>query len=98
MALRTELVGKEELAKAKALITGSFEMGADRPIDLARWYGTGRLLGDDTSIEEATKAVRAVTSEQIQALAKRTLIKERQVLAVIGPYEDDKIFKRFLGI
>lgn len=97
-ALRTELVGKEELAKAKALILGSFEMSADRPIDLARWYGTGRLLGDKTTIDEATKAVQAVTAEQIRILAKRTLVKERQVLAVIGPYENDKIFKKFLGI
>src|SRR3990167_3209585 len=37
-SLRTDLVGEEELAKAKALIVGSFEMSADRPIDLARWY------------------------------------------------------------
>jgi len=97
-SLRTDLVGEEELAKAKALIVGSFEMSADRPIDLARWYGTGRLLGDDTSIEEAAKAVQAVTSEQIRTLAKKTLIKERQVLSVIGPYENDRIFKKFLGI
>ena len=71
-------------------------MSADRPIDLARWYGTGRLLGDDTSIEEAAKAVQAVTSEQIRTLAKKTLIKERQVLSVIGPYENDRIFREFL--
>ncbi len=98
MALQTELVGKEELAKAKALIIGSFEMSADQPIDLARWYGTGRLLGDSTSIEEAVEEVRAVTAEQVLAQAKRTFVKDRQALAVIGPYEDDKIFKRFLGI
>lgn len=97
-ALRNDLVGSDELTKAKALIIGSFEMSADRPIDLARWYGTGRLLGDKTTIEEATKAVEAVTAEQIQTLAKRTLVKERQVLSVIGPYKNDKIFKDFLGI
>ncbi|MCR4277462.1 MAG: insulinase family protein [Candidatus Berkelbacteria bacterium] len=97
-ALRTNLVGKQELDKAKSLIIGSFEMSADRPIDLARWYGTGRLLGDSTTIDEAVKAVRAVTVEQIQALAKRTLVKERQVLAVIGPYESDKIFRKFLKV
>ncbi|MEK7201941.1 MAG: pitrilysin family protein [Patescibacteria group bacterium] len=96
--LREKLVGDAELAKAKALICGSFDLSSDRPVDLAMWYGTDRLLGEAEDFETAKKNVQAVTAEEIQVLAKRLLVKGRQVLAVIGPYKDDKIFKTFLGI
>jgi len=96
-SLRTKLVGTAELAKAKALVIGSMAMSADRPIDLARWYGAGRLLGDNSTIESATQAIEAVTAAQVKELAQRVLVKDRQALAVIGPYSDDKIFRDFLG-
>src|SRR3989344_4012752 len=96
--LATELVGADELGKAKALIVGSYDMSADQPIDLARWYGTGRLLGDRESIEQAREKILAVKAEEIRELAKKVFVKDRQALAVIGPYDSDKIFKDFLGI
>ena len=96
--LATDLVPDEELEKTKALMVGSLDMSADRPIDLARWYGTGRLLGDKESIEEARQKVMAVTADEIRTLAKKVFAKNRQALAVIGPYEDDKIFQEFLGV
>ncbi|MDP3992883.1 MAG: pitrilysin family protein [bacterium] len=97
-ALRDKLVGEDELTKAKALICGSFDLSSDRPVDLSMWYGTDRLLGEAEDFETAKKNVQAVTAEEIQVLARRILVKERQALAVIGPYEDDSIFKKFLKV
>ena len=96
--LATDIVSDEEFAKTKALIVGSLDMSADRPIDLARWYGVARLLGDEESIEQAKKKILAVTAESIRDLAKIVFAKKRQTLAVIGPYENDRMFREFLGL
>lgn len=96
--LASEEVGDQELAKAKAYIAGSYDMSADRPIDIARWYGVGRLLGEEESLSEAKEKILAVTAAEIKQLAGEVFLKERQVLAVIGPQRDDSIFKKFLGL
>lgn len=96
--LQAELVSAEELKKAKALITGSFDLSADRPVDMATWYGTSWLLGMTETYEEAKAAVETVTAEQVQGLAKKIFTKERQVLSVIGPYDDPKKFEDFLAL
>lgn len=96
-SLMTKLVGDDELAKAKAQLVGSYDLSADRPVDLATWYGTSALLGATESFEDAKKLVEAVTSEQVQALAKKILTKDRLAMAVVGPYENDQIFADFLS-
>ncbi len=96
--LQDELVSAEELQKAINKLAGSFELSADRPVDMATWYGTDWLLGATETFEESVAAVKKVTAEQIQVLAKRVFTKDRQVLAVIGPYPADQKFKEFLKI
>jgi predicted Zn-dependent peptidase len=96
--LAKEPVTAGELRKAKAQIAGSYDLSSDRPVDLATWYGTSALLGAKESYEEAKEIVEKVTAEDIQNLAGRILAKERQVLAVIGPYGDDRRFKDFLNL
>ncbi len=96
--LTQEKVGADELAKAKAQIMGSYDLRSDDPIRLAQWYGTDHLLGMTESYEEAKAAVSKVTAEQIQALARKIFDKERLTLAVIGPYQNDGDFRKFLEI
>ena len=96
--LQTELVPAGELSKAKELIKGSYDLMSDRPVDLARWYGSSHLLGMTESFEEAKKLVEAVSAETVRATAKRVLATERQVMTVVGPYSSDKIFRRFLAL
>lgn len=94
--LASEPVSPIELTKTKSLLTGAFDLASDRPLELASWYGTSRLLGMKETREQAKGMIEAVTAEQIQTLAKRVFAKDRQTLAVIGPYESDQIFRRFL--
>ncbi|HSX42316.1 MAG TPA: pitrilysin family protein [Candidatus Saccharimonadales bacterium] len=98
LRLQTELVSPEELKKAKNHINGSFDLSADRPVDMATWYGTSWLLGMTETYEEAKVAVEKVTAEQVREMAKLLFVKDRQVLAVIGPYDDTKKFEDFLGV
>ncbi len=96
--LQTELVEDAELNKAKTKITGSYDLSSDRQLDIARWYGVARMLGDETTIETSKKAIEKVTAEQVRELAKRLFVKDRQTLAVVGPFESDKKFKEFLEL
>jgi predicted Zn-dependent peptidase len=96
--LQQVLVGSEELTKAKNLVTGSYDLSADRPVDLAQWYATGRLLGQQKTMAEAKKEVEAVTAAQVQQLAQKLFPKSQQTLAVIGPYDSDQAFREFLQL
>ena len=67
--LAKEPVGLAELTKVKNLLVGSFELSADRPLDLASWYGISWLLGMKEICAQAKAAIEVVTVEQIQKLA-----------------------------
>lgn len=96
--LQNELVGSQELTKAINKVVGSFDLAADRPVDMATWYGTSHLLGGIETYEEAQAMMKKVTAAQIQTLAKKIFGKEHQALAVIGPYPSDEKFKAFLHL
>lgn len=91
-----DLVSDAELKKVKSMIIGSFDISSDKPLDLASWYGTSRLLGMKESREDAIKAFESVTAEQIRTLAKKIFQKEKMTLAVVGPFDSDEPFKKFL--
>ena len=96
--LMDELVPDDELNKAKSLVNGSYDLSADKPVSIARWYGTSALLGASESYEDAEALVKKVTADNLRKLAQKILHKDRQVLAVIGPYTSDKQFKDFLNL
>lgn len=94
--ISNELVDNVELNRVKNMIIGSFDISSDKPLDLASWYGTSRLLGMKEDREEAIKAFKSVTAEEIRSLAKRIFQKNKLSLAVVGPFNDDARFKKFL--
>ncbi|MEX1123881.1 MAG: pitrilysin family protein [Patescibacteria group bacterium] len=96
--LSDEAVTTGELRKAKALLIGSYDISSDKPVDIATWYGTSTLLGASESYEDAKELIEKVTAKDIQKLAARLLVKDRQVLAVIGPYSSDGRFRDFLNL
>ncbi|MBI4948168.1 insulinase family protein [Candidatus Berkelbacteria bacterium] len=96
--LMTEEVGEVELNKAKSLIQGSYDLRADRPIDIATWYGTSFLLGNKRTFEQAKEEISAVTAKQIKDLAQILFVKDRLALSVVGPYETDEIFASYLEL
>lgn len=96
--LINEPVDSSELDKVKALITGSYDLSSDRPVDIATWQANRALFGSPESYESAKDIVLSVTAEEVQAMAAELLAKDRQVLSVIGPYDDDKMFKDFLNL
>jgi len=96
LRLQDEPIGEKELAKAKELITGAYELRSDDPLELCRWYGVNRLLGADETIEEAQGIIRAITASQLQQLSRRLFAKDRLTLAVIGPHNSASPLRQVL--
>ncbi|MDW7981474.1 MAG: pitrilysin family protein [Thermomicrobium sp.] len=95
-AVRSELeklvrepVPSEELERTKELRIGRIVMGLEDSRAVAGWIGGQELVfGEVLTPDEVIARIRAVTSEQILALAQELLQPERFALAVIGPFDD----------
>ena len=92
--LTHELLGDQELTKAKEYMKGRLRLGLESTNSMASWLGQQLLLtGEIKSVEEVVAAIDALTPEEIQRVAKRVLEQPVQV-AVIGPYKSDQRFQR----
>lgn len=84
-----EPVPTEELERMKELRVGRIVMGLEDSRAVASWIGGQELVfGEVLTPEEVIARIRAVTSEEIQALAQELFHPDRFALAVIGPFDD----------
>lgn len=89
-------VSASELRDAQNFITGANDMRADRGMALATWYGTDWLLGRWETHDDVSKAINAVTAEDIRRVARQIFDPARLVIAAIGPQTDESIFAEAL--
>ena len=81
-----EPVAAEELAKAKAYLSGGLELRMDDTRHLASWIGGQEALHDRVyTLDDALAAVEAVHSEDIQRLAGALFRDEALRMAVVAP-------------
>jgi predicted Zn-dependent peptidase len=79
-------VAAEELAKAKAYLSGGLELRMDDTRHLASWIGGQEALHDRVyTLDDALAAVEAVRSEDIQRLAGALFRDEALRMAVVAP-------------
>jgi predicted Zn-dependent peptidase len=84
--LRSELVPDDELAKAKAYLSGGLELRMEETRHLASWVGGQEALHDRVmTLDEALEAVAAVTAEDVQRVAQALFRHESLRLAVVAP-------------
>lgn len=84
-----EPVPTEELERMKELRVGRIVMGLEDSRAVASWIGGQELVfGEVLTPEEVIARIRAVKSEEIQALAQELFHPDRFALAVIGPFDD----------
>jgi predicted Zn-dependent peptidase len=84
--LRDERVPDDELAKAKAYLSGGLELRMEETRHLASWVGGQEALHQRVlTLDEALVAVEAVTSDDIHALAGRLLTDDALRLAAVAP-------------
>jgi predicted Zn-dependent peptidase len=84
--LRDDVVPAEELAKAKAYLSGGLELRMDDTRHLASWIGGQEALHERVlTLDEALEAVAAVTAGEIQRVARELFRDDRLRLAVVAP-------------
>jgi predicted Zn-dependent peptidase len=84
--LATELVPAEELRKAKDHNIGRFRLSLETAFSLGQRHGELLLTKDRIeSIEEVVAQIEAVTADDVQAVAKRVINREKLHCAVVGP-------------
>jgi predicted Zn-dependent peptidase len=84
--IRDELVPAEELAKAKAYLSGGLELRMEETRHLASWVGGQEALHDRVlTLDEALEAVEAVSAEDVQRVAGDLIRDDALRLAVVAP-------------
>jgi len=90
--IQQELVGDKELAKAKEQVRGRYIMGLEGNAAVADLQGTQLILTDKAqTLQETLAKIDAVTNEEIMTVARKYLYKDLVRLAMIGPYDNDRI-------
>lgn len=91
--LKTELVPKVELDKAKEYIAGNMKLELESSDAWANFYGGQEVMRKKIkSPEEVEARIRKVTQKDIQAVAKEIFVDKNLNLALIGPFEDSSAF------
>ncbi len=92
-------VPAEELAKAKAYISGGLELRMDDTRHLASWVGGQEALHDQVlNLDEALAAVETVTSEQILRVAREIVVDDGLRMAVVAPAKHLRSLDRHLRL
>ena len=95
--LRDDLVGEEELGKAKAYISGGLELRMEETRHLASWIGGQQALHDRVyTLEEAVDAIEAVDAGSVRDLAGRLFRDDALRLAVVAPPRFGRGLERLL--
>lgn len=91
--LKTELIPKVELDKAKEYIAGNMKLELESSDAWANFYGGQEVMRKKIkSPEEVEARIRKVTAKDVQAVAKEIFVDMHLNLALIGPFEDKAPF------
>jgi len=97
--LKNEAVSATELKKVKDMISGMLMLGLESSDEIAEFYGLQEVLRRKLSTpEELLMRMNKVTAKDIMRVARDIFITEKLNLALIGPWKDDKNFKKILKL
>jgi predicted Zn-dependent peptidase len=92
-----EKVSEQELSKVKSFLIGNTKLSLEATDDIANFYGSQELLKKEIkTLEERIKKIQAVTSSDIQKIAKKIFVTKNLNLAIIGPYKEKAAFEKIL--
>lgn len=88
-----------ELKRAKAYIEGKLVLGLEGTHELAEFYAKQELLrGEIHSVEDKVESIKSVTAEDVMKVAKKLLRTNSISATLVGPYNNEKKFKKLLKI
>lgn len=90
-------ITEEELVRAKEYLAGSLILSLEGSRNMAQFWGMRAVLGDEViSPEEVLKKMRAVTREEVVAVAKELFDPKKLVFTIVGPFEDRDKFEQIV--
>ncbi|MEI8123819.1 MAG: pitrilysin family protein [bacterium] len=97
--IKTEIISKEELDKAKQYLIGNLYLGLESSDSLATFYGYQEVLRKDLKKpEDVVKEIKAVTAEEIKFVAEKIFKDESLNLSMVGKFTDKKEFLEILKL
>lgn len=90
-----EVVGEEELERAKEYLKGRLTLELELSPGVASFLGYQELLWEEIKLlEKQMKEIEKVTSDDINRVAKKIFVNQGLNLAVVGPFTDkEKLVK-----
>lgn len=85
--LRTELVGEDELEKARRRYLWDLRASLDDAGGIATFYGTNTLFGVSETLETAAEEVRSIRAETIREVAQTLFGPQQAHVAAVGLLE-----------
>jgi predicted Zn-dependent peptidase len=93
--LRDDGVTEDELYKAKELSKGRLLLRMEDTRAVSGWLGGQEILNRSIKTpDEVVALVDAVTMDDMDRVARETLVGEKLTLAVVGPFKSDKRFAK----
>jgi predicted Zn-dependent peptidase len=97
--LKEEKVGDKELQRNKDMIRGRTTIRLEASDNVAEWFADSWVLRDKVlTPEEFLSKIEETTAEDIQELAQKIFTPNKLNLAVIGPFEEEEGFKKYLEL
>jgi predicted Zn-dependent peptidase len=97
--IRDELVPDAELQRTKDHMIGGLILGLETSDSLASFYGSQEILTKKLlPPEKIIDTIKAVSAAEIRAVARAIFLNKSLNLAVIGPYQNDAMFKQILTL
>lgn len=94
-----EPVSADELRRTIDYLAGSLRLSLETPMSLGQRYGN-QLLHDGAvePVDETIAAIRAVTADDVQRVARRVLGRRDYALAVVGPSASTERLTEILAV
>jgi predicted Zn-dependent peptidase len=97
--IRDELVPDAELQRTKDHMIGGLILGLETSDSLASFYGSQEILTKKLlPPEKIIDTIKGVSAAEIRAVARAIFLNKSLNLAVIGPYQNDDMFKKILTL
>jgi predicted Zn-dependent peptidase len=92
-------VPQEELHKAQELAKGRMLLRMEDTRAVSGWLGGQEILsGEIETPDDVVARLEAVTTDDLQRVAKELLRREKLNLAVVGPHRSDRRFLPLLSL
>lgn len=89
-----EPVEEEELTKSRDYSVGTFRLGLEDTMSVARWVGENLITtGEVQQVEDVVASLRSVTADDLQRMARRLFVKNELSIALTGPNDETERLK-----